>query len=109
MTIETIKGKLDSAISRLCEVSWMFSKRPEKNFTRNRKLPFRKMISILLAMEGGSLTSELLRYFGCSADTASSSAFVQQREKINADAFPSLFDLFVEETNANKLYKGFNI
>ena len=109
MTIETIKGKLDSAISRLCEVSWMFSKRPEKNFTRNRKLPFRKMISILLAMEGGSLTSELLRYFGCSAETASSSAFVQQREKINADAFPSLFDLFVEETNANKLYKGLRL
>ena len=109
MSIEIIRRKLDSAITRLCEVSWMFSKHPEKNFTRNRKLPFRKMISILLAMEGGSLTSELLRYFGCSADTASGSAFVQQREKINADAFPSLFDLFVEETDANKLYKGLRL
>jgi len=109
MSIEIIRRKLDSAITRLCEVSWMFSKHPEKDFTRNRKLPFRKMISILLAMEGGSLTSELLRYFGCSADTASSSAFVQQREKINADAFPSLFDLFVEETDANKLYKGLRL
>ena len=60
-------------------------------------------------MEGGSLTPELLRYFGCTADTASSSAFVQQRGKINADAFPSLFDLFVEETDANKLYKGLRL
>lgn len=109
MSIEIIKGKLDSAITRLCEVPWMFSKHPEKDFTRNRKLPFRKMISVLLAMEGGSLTSELLRYFGCSADTASGSAFVQQREKINADAFPSLFDLFVEETDENKLYKGLRL
>lgn len=109
MSIEAIKRKLDSAITRLCEVSWMFSKCPQKDFTRNRKLPFRKMISILLAMEGGSLTSELLRYFGCTPNAASSSAFVQQREKINADAFPSLFDLFVRETDENKLYKGLRL
>lgn len=109
MSIEAIKRKLDSAITRLCEVSWMFSKCPQKDFTRTRKLPFRKMISILLAMEGGSLTSELLRYFGCTSNAASSSAFVQQRKKINADAFPSLFDLFVKETDENKLYKGLRL
>ena len=60
-------------------------------------------------MEGGNLTSEMLKYFGCSADIASSSAFVQQRGKISDEAFPVLFKLFVEKTDAPTLYKGLRI
>ena len=48
----------------------MFSKKPGVYFTRDRKLPFEKIISTLLAMEGGSLTSELLKRFGCSSNIA---------------------------------------
>ena len=107
--ITAIKKNLDDAITQLCEVSWMFSKRPAKDFTRGRKLPLRKMISLLLAMEGGTLTNELLKHFGCSADIASSSAFVQQRSKINTCAFPSLFDLFVKKTDNPKRYKGLRL
>ena len=107
--ITAIKRNLDDAITQLCGVSWMFSKCPEKDFTRGRKLPLRKMISLLLAMEGGTLTNELLKYVGCSVDVASSSAFVQQRTKINTDAFPSLFDLFVKKTDNPKRYKGLRL
>ena len=103
------KKKLSHSIDQLCKVSWMFSERPGKDFTRNRKLPFRKMISFILAMEGRSLTNEMLEYFGCSADIASSSAFVQQRSKINAAAFSSLFDLFVKMSDTPKLYKGLRL
>lgn len=104
-----VKRKLDDAISQLCNISWMFSKRPCRDFTRDRKLPFRKVVSILLSMEGGTLATELLRHFGCSADIASSSAFVQQRSKIDISAFTSLFDLFVQNTYVSKLYKGFHL
>ena len=107
--ITVVKKKLDDAISQLCEVSWMFSERPGKDFSRTRKLPFRKMISFMLAMEGGSLTNEMLKYFGCSENIASSSAFVQQRGKINAATFPTLFDLFVRKTDSPKLYKGLRL
>ena len=107
--IRTIKKKLDDAISQLCEVSWMFTKNPEKDFTRSRKLPFRKVISFLLSIEGGTLTTELLKYFGCSCEIASASAFVQQRGKLNAMTFSSLFDLFVRNTDSNKLYKGLRL
>ena len=69
--IQVVKEKLSQAISQLCETSWMFTKDPARNFTRERKLPLREVISILLCMEGGSLTNELLRYFGCSQHTAS--------------------------------------
>ncbi len=101
--ITAIKKKLDDAINQLCKVSWMFSERPGKDFARNRKLPFRKVISFLLAMEGGTLATELLNYFGCFSEIASASTLVQQREKINAAAFPSLLELFVRSTDTNKL------
>ena len=107
--IRAVKRKLDAAISQLCDVSWMFTKSPGRDFTRSRKLPFREVISLLLSMEGGTLTTEMLKHFGCSAGIASTSAFVQQRGKINADAFPSLFDLFVQKTDTNKLYKGLRL
>lgn len=107
--IKLVKQKMDESLEQLCEVSWMFSKQPEKDFTRNRKLPFPKLVSFLLAMEGGTLTTELLKRFGCSLDTASASAFVQQRSKLAPETFPSLFDLFVRKTQPIKLYKGFRL
>ena len=107
--IRTIKKKLNDAISQLCEVSWMFCKNPNKDFTRSRKLPFRQIISFLLTAEGGTLATEMLKHFGCSHEIASTSAFVQQRRKLNAAAFPSLFDLFVRHTDENKLYKGLRL
>ena len=107
--IESVKQKLDASIAQISEVSWMFSKKPGIHFTRNRKLPFPKIISCLLSMEGGSLTSELLNHFGCSADIATSSAFVQQRNKISEEAFPMLFHLFVKKTESPKYYKGLRL
>ena len=107
--IQEVKDKLGSAIDQLCKTSWMFVKNPARDFTRERKLPLHKVISALLCMEGGSLSNELLRYFGCSQDTPSSSAFIQQRQKINEFAFPSLFDLFVRNTDEDRLYKGYRL
>ena len=107
--IQEVKDKLNTAIEQLCKASWMFVKDPSRDFTRERKLPLHKLIAVLLCMEGGSLTNELLRYFRCSQDTISSSAFIQQRQKLNEFAFPSLFDLFVKNTDEERLYKGFRL
>ena len=107
--INFVKRQLDAAISQLCETSWMFTKKPGKDFSRTRKLPFRKVINFLLSMEGGSLATEILNHFGCSADTASPSAFVQQRGKMDPSAMSSLFDLFVKKTDFNQSYKGYRL
>ena len=107
--IASVKQKLDAAITQLCEKAGMFSKNPGKDFSRNRKLPFRTVISLLLSMEGGTLTTELLDFFGCSAEAASSSAFVQQRKKINQEALPSLFRMFVRKADAIRTYKGLRL
>lgn len=104
-----VKQKLDKAITQMCQVSWMFSKQPGKDFSRTKKMPFSKVLSFLLAMEGGTLTNELLKCFGCSVETASASAFVQQRSKLAPEALPTLFDLFVQKNQSMKLYKGFHL
>jgi len=45
--VELVKRKLDEAMEQLCQVSWMLSKQPGKDFSRTKKLPFSKVISIL--------------------------------------------------------------
>ena len=71
-----------------------FVKDPLRDFTRKRKQSFSDVIRIIISMECGSLRSELLKYFAYSPETASSSAFIQQRDKIKPDAFRSLFSSF---------------
>ena len=107
--INLVKRKMKESLAQLCDVSWMFSKRPGKDFTRKRKLPFLKTISFMLAMEGGTLATELLTRFGCSTTTASASAFVQQRSKLSPETFPALFDLFVRKTQPFQFYKGYRL
>lgn len=107
--IKKVKQKMDESIGQLCEVAWMFSQHPGKDFTRKRKLSFPKLVSFVLAMEGGTLTSELLNHFACSPDTASASALVQQRSKLAPETFPTLFDLFVRKTQPLKVYQGFRL
>ena len=107
--INLVKRKMEESLAQLCDVSWMFSKQPGKDFTRERKLPFLKTISFMLAMEGRTLATELLSHFGYSAMTASASAFVQQRSKLSRETFPTLFDLFVRKTQPFQFYKGYRL
>lgn len=68
-----------------------------------------KMILSLLTMEGASLSNELLRQFGYGLNTATSSAFVQQRKNIPPKAFASLFHDFTAATYINDNYKGYKL
>lgn len=86
-----------------------FVSNPDVDFSRNRKIPYEKMMLSLLTMEGTTLTNELLRQFGCDASTATSSAFVQQRKKILPIAFEKLFQDFVSQTSQNDAYKGYRL
>ena len=52
---------------------------PARDFTRDRKLPLKTMLDIIISMEGQSITKELKEHFN---EIATSSAFIQQRDKI---------------------------
>lgn len=102
-----VRDTLYKCIEELSKNAWMFTKNPEKDFTRNRKLSFDEVIKILLGMEGRSLSNELLSHFHC--DACSASAFVQQRAKLNEAALPTLFHYFIEKTDRDLRHKGYRL
>ena len=110
MKPKNTKRILRKALHELAECKWMFSNDPQKDFTRNRKLPFEQIIKALLCMGGGSVSNEMMDLFGFREDLATASAFVQQRAKILPEAFESLFDLFVKNTaSEQKTYRGLQL
>lgn len=98
-----------NAINTICKSSQKFTKNPGKDFTRNRKISFRDIFVLLLCQEGGSITAELFRYFRLADNTASASAFVQQRDKILPEAFLRLFYRFTDSACPKILYKGLRL
>ena len=84
-------------------------KNPDRDFLRNRKLPFEQLVFCILGMEGGTLSNEILKQSGCAVDTVTSAAFVQQRAKLLPKAFENLFHGFIHKTRANNLFKGYRI
>lgn len=77
-----------------------FSKHPETDFTRNRKLDFPSLLYLIISMETGTVKDELLKFFSYDKGTASNSAFFQQRAKLADHTLPYLFRSF------NTLYSG---
>jgi len=106
---DSIKDKLDTVLTEMHEHLSLFVKNPGKDFTRIRKLDFKEMINILLSMGGNSLKHELMEYFSYDIETASSSAFVQQREKILPEALEYLFHIFTSSSVNPKYYEGFRM
>ena len=60
-----IRETLYSAIRSVSAVSWLFARSPGRDFTRNVKLPFAKLITLILSLKGSSITCELMEHFGC--------------------------------------------
>jgi len=104
-----VKNKLTSVISDMALTPELFVKNPKKDFIRNRKLKFDSVIKLLLSMGGNSLGKELLDYFNYDPETASTSAFVQQRSKILPSAFKHLLDKFTGSFDNLKTYKGYRL
>ena len=105
----SIKKTLTDLIHTMSTTACQYVKMPGRDFTRERKLSFEKVITLILCMGGGSLTNELMNHFGCTDDLVSASALVQQRKKLSPDALATLFHLFVEQTDMHTLYMGYRL
>lgn len=99
---------LSSLIDELNTNKALYTRTPSDH-SRNRKLSFSTVIKTILKMSGGSINHELLKLFHNLEDTPTSSAFVQQRSKINSKAFEALFHSFINKTNPQKTYKGYRL
>ncbi|TDW25312.1 DDE family transposase [Breznakia blatticola] len=79
------------------------------DFTRNRKLSFQDLMKIIIFSAAKPIKEELWDYFDYDANTASSSAFVQARDKLNSTAFKELFYLLNSSFPCRKLYNGYQL
>lgn len=107
MKSETAKAKLNDIIAEMARHPSLFVEHPGKDFTRDRKLPFETMLKIIIGMNGGSIQKELYSY-DKSIDVTSS-AFVQQRDKILPETFGYIFRQFTDLLAAAKNYRGYRL
>lgn len=91
---DNVKSLLMSDISSIASNPDNFIHNPGHDFTRERKIPLQKLMHFCICMESGNLQHELLKYFHFSPDTATSSAFIQQRSKLKPEIFLHLLKLF---------------
>lgn len=88
-----------------CNIS-PFVKDPEKDFSRNRKLSFTRMLLFFLSMGSNCLNFELQQFFHFAPDAIpSESAFIQQRSKLLPEAFRHILAQFNHAFALDK-YKG---
>ena len=104
-----IKSTLHSVIRDMAKHPEDFCSRPGKDFTRDRKLPFEKLLTLLVKMGGHSLRDEMLDCLDFKKTPASVSALVQQRRKLLPEALVYLFREFTSRCQKPKLYKGYRL
>lgn len=106
---DVVRDTLLNCIAEMDSCRELYAKNPMRDFTRKRKLSFQTLITLLLYMGGNSITKELFEYFNFDVDTISSSAFVQQREKLLPCALEYLFHEFTSAFTHKKTYKGYRL
>lgn len=104
-----VKGRLTEIISKMALEPKLFVKNPNIDFTRNRKLSFETVMNLMLSMGGNNLTNELMEYFHYDVDMASSSAFIQQRNKLLPFAFEFLLNEFTHSFQDLKTYDDYRL
>lgn len=109
MNIQEVVTKFDSELAKLDSIKSEFCIHPEKDFSRNRKITFVSTIRSILSFGGGTLTNELLKINQFATDTPTSSAFVQQRDKISPKAFSTLFSMINHAFDQDIRYKGYRL
>jgi hypothetical protein len=104
-----VKRRLNRCIAKLEKTKDEFVQRPGKDFTRNRKLSFKKLIEFLIVIGSGTQTKELLDFFNYSLKIPTSSAFIQQRDKLKPSALLFLLHNFVDTYKKIKTFKGYRL
>ena len=94
MNTEYIREVLFENIRKVTDNIKDYCVNPEKDFIRNRKFSAERLIKGIIGMKGGSLSNEILDMFDFASDTPTTSAFVQQRVKLKAEAFEAVFRSF---------------
>jgi len=105
IVVKRIKNKINS-------IEYIKNNRvSEKDFTRNRKLPFKSLILFMLNIIKQTLQKELTHFislFGKNNKNITKSAFCQSRMKLKHTAFIDLNDVILEEFYTDNDFKKWN-
>lgn len=104
-----VQSVLNDIIKSMSDNPDVFVTNPGKDFSRTRKLSFETVIRMLIGMGGNSLQKELYDWFEYSDDTASVSAFIQQRSKISLNALEYIFKNLVQQCDEKTRFKGYRL
>lgn len=110
-SLSDLKQALDSCISGMDSIHWMFCRNPESDFSRDRKISFEDYCNFMIQLQSKSLPNEVMDYFGHTNSCPTASAFVQQKYKFMHEGWDYLFQLFVAETGSfqNNTYRGYRL
>lgn len=106
LVVEMIRKKIDSkSFVKSCRVS-------EKDFTRNRKLPFKSLILFMLNIIKQTLQKELTHFIslfgGEKIDSITKSAYCQSRMKLKHTGFIELNDVILKKFYTCCSFKKWN-
>lgn len=98
------KDALNTSISHIAENIDRYKKKPQ-DFTRKSKLPFEKLVNVVLNMQGNSLNAELQEAFPELSERMTASAYVQARDKLSLPVFEDLLSDY-NKSAPKKLFNG---
>ena len=102
-----IKQMMDDRLREVASAPGSYVYDPQKNLSRTRKWPLYTVIQMLIGMSGNRLGKELLDWFGYSQETASTSAFVPQRNKMKPDTGNYIFHTMISRCHEHTFYNGY--
>lgn len=95
---------LKTSISHIAENIDRYRKQPQ-HFTRKNKLPFEKLVKVMLNMQGNCINAELQEAFPELSERMTASAYVQARDKLSLPVFEDLLSHY-NQSAPKKLFNG---
>ena len=100
---------LNERIGDIAESIGCYCADPVSDFTRSRKLPCDVLMKLIIQFQSKALNCELSDYFADFESLPTKSAFCQQRNKLEVEAFSRLFYTFTHSFHHYRTYKGYYI
>ena len=104
---QTIKSFFASSVASIVSDISQYTVNPEKDLSRNKKLPADKLISFLVSEGSSSTKNELLDFFDMDVLAPTASAFNQQRAKLKPDALEAVFKHFNSSVKSIEKISGY--
>lgn len=100
---------LSFVIDEISKSKSKYAINPETDFIRDRKLPFKTLLMMLIRMEGNCMNAEIMKQFPDLEKRMCASAVIQQRDKLKSNVFLDILRLFNQYLPIKHRLKGYRI